>query len=144
MKMTTCKDMECLICEIQTPDVLVQAYLCREHFSMLRGISPVENHHPEGQANSPETVTIPANVHAILTALQNQGPETLLHPSNDPVLQIARRLKVLQDFIRYFAKAIQHDADFLVALALGQQEINGLEWWKQGQVAPLPCPEGRS
>ena len=137
------KTIECLLCGEQETLALSKVVLCREHLCMLRGISPVENHHPEGQANSPETITIPANVHAVLTALQNQWSEILRYPSNDPAVQIARRLKVLQDFIRYLSKAIQHDSDFLLALALGQQEINGPEWWNLGQVAPLPSLEGQ-
>ena len=135
--MTSNKVKSCLVCKVQEPDVLVRVDLCREPLNMLRGISPLENHHPEGRANNPETIKIPANIHAVLTAKQTQWPEDLRHPSKDPLIQIDRRLLVMQDFIEYFLRDLQRDINFLLALSLAQQEIHGQGWWTRGQVAPL-------
>jgi hypothetical protein len=120
---------------------------------MIRGISPMESHHPEMRVNSPETVSIPANLHADLTAKQLKWPDSLKAYSDDSLIQIARRYRVMMDYleclrnvididflldyIEYLLNACERDSNFLLGLSLDQQELNGPDWCKQGGVAPL-------
>ena len=83
----------CLICETGEPEALVKVSLCRDHLALLRGLSPIEAHHPEGRLNSGETVGLPVNVHAVLSSKQARWPAALRSPSNDPLIQIARRMR---------------------------------------------------
>jgi hypothetical protein len=131
------KPHSCVICGVQGPGALVPVDLCRDHLSMFQGRLPLENHHPEGRANSPETVRLPVSIHFPLTALQTHWPDALRYPSKDPVIQIARRLQVTQDFIKYLRRASRRDVNFLIAVSLAQQENRGPDWWKLGGVAPL-------
>jgi len=127
----------CLICGARGPGVLARADLCRDHLTMLQGRSPLEAHHPEGRANSIETVLLPVSTHASLTAKQARWPDVLKYPSNDPAIRIARRSRVLRDLLTWYLQASERDSDWLVALALAQQEQHGDEWWESSQVAPL-------
>ena len=138
------KKKPCIICGSQISEALVSVHICREDLNRFHGLPPYENHHPESRANSPETIHIPANIHAMLTAMQVRWAETLKSVNGDPVIQIARRIQVTQDFIECLSRLIQRDSNFLLALSLAQQEHNGPDWWKRGGVAPLinEVPDG--
>lgn len=125
----------CLICG--DADALKRVDICRDHFNMIREVSPVENHHPEGRGNSPETIRTPTSIHFILSRKQDEWPEPLRYPSSDPVIQIARREQLMLDFIEYYGKAARRDPNFLLALALDQQKHNGPGWWRPEGIAPL-------
>lgn len=127
----------CMFCREGNYRSLVSVSLCRNHLNMIRGISPFENHHPEGRVNSPETVSIPADVHAVLTAKQLDWADPLKAHNDDPLIQIARRIRVTMDYLEYLLNTCQRDSNFLLGLSLTQQELNGPDWWKRGEMAPL-------
>ena len=127
----------CRFCEVPGSGPIVQVGICRDHLALLKKRSPIEAHHPEGRANSAETVDLPVSVHAVLSSKQARWPAALRSPSNDPLIQIARRKLALRDLLRWYIDASDRDHDWLLALALAQQEKHGPEWWKKGQVAPL-------
>jgi hypothetical protein len=132
---------ECLFCGEQHPLALLSVDICRDHVSMIRGISPVENHHPERRANSPEILKVPASIHFILTRKQDEWPDPIRYPSDDPVIQIARRIQLMLDFSDFYCTAAQGDSNFLLALALAQQKRSGPRWWSRGGVAPIITQE---
>lgn len=127
----------CLLCEVPGSGSIVQVGVCRDHLALLNNRSPIEAHHPEGRANSAETVDLPVSVHAVLSSKQARWPAALRSPSNDPLIRIARRVRVLRDFQSWYVSASERDSNWLLALALAQQEKHGPEWWKNGQVALL-------
>ena len=135
--MTDEKRKPCIICGMNDYHSIVLVSFCREHLNMLRGLSIFESHHPEGRINSPVTVSIPANMHAILTAKQLKWPGSLKAYSDDPLIQIARRIRVTMDYLEYLLNACERDSNYLLGLSLDQQEINGSGWWKLGGVASL-------
>ena len=127
----------CLLCGENDQDALVQIAVCREDLAILRGSSPIENHHPEGKANGDEVVSLPANVHAAITALQSRWPAALRSPSHDPLVRIARRELAMQNFLGWYLKACRRDPAWLLALALTQQDEQGPEWWLRTDLAAL-------
>ncbi len=128
---------KCEFCGEQTPLALFSVDICRDHLNIIRGIPPVENHHLEGRANSPETIKVPTSIHFILSRKQDQWPDSIRYPSDDPVITIARRIQLIADFSEYIVKAIQGDSNFLLALTIAQQKLSGPGWWERGGVAPI-------
>jgi len=126
----------CLLCEEGEPAAVVQVHICREHLSLLRGMTPVENHHPEGASNSHDTIPVPTNAHAVITRKMTSWPEALREPSLDPLIQVARRELALQNFLEWYLRASRRDAAWLLALARHEQQ-HGLEWWKDLDIASL-------
>ncbi len=135
--MTDEKRKPCTICGMNDYHSIVLISVCRECLNILQGLSTFESHHPEKRINSPNTISIPANLHAVLTAKQLKWPESLKTYSDDPLIQIARRIRVTRDYLEYLLNACERDSNYLLGLSLDQQEINGPDWWKQGGVAPL-------
>lgn len=147
------KRKPCTVCGTNDYHSIVLVSVCREHLNILRGLPTFESHHPEMRVNSPVTVSIPANFHAALTAKQLKWSDPLKVYSDDPPIQIARRIRVLMDYlecllnvidsdflldyIEYLLKACERDSNYLLGLSLAQQEINGPDWYKQGGVASL-------
>ena len=127
----------CLLCEAPGSGAIVQVGICRDHLALLQRRSLIEAHHPEGRVNSPETVDLPVGIHSVLSAKQTRWPEALRSPSGDPLIQIARRMWALRDFLSWYVSASFRDSGWLLALALEQQEKYGAEWWKNAAVAPL-------
>jgi hypothetical protein len=141
MKSNNIDPRKCEFCEEQNPLALFSVNICRDHLNIIRGISPVENHHPEGRANSPETIKVPTSIHFILSRKQDQWPDPIRYPSDDPVISIARRIQLSIDFSEYYSKAAEGDSNFLLALTLTQQKLSGPGWWNRGGVAPIITPE---
>ena len=131
----------CLICGASGPGVLVRVDLCRDHQALLQGRSGLEEHHPEGRRNGLDTVPLPPSVHVFLTAEQARWDEALRYPSDDPVIRIARRIRIMQDYAEWYLRAAARDTGWLVALARSQQEKHGPDWWKRDQLAELD-PKG--
>jgi hypothetical protein len=124
----------CLICGARG-DVKVR--LCLDDLAILQGRTPIEQHHPVGRANGSETVGIPVGVHAALSTRQAKWPAAMKSPSPDPIITIARRMRALRDTLDWFLSASARDADWLLAMALTQQEAQGPEWWTANPIAPL-------
>jgi hypothetical protein len=141
MKSNNNDSRKCEFCGEQNPPALFSVDICRDHLNIIRGISPVENHHPEGRANSSKTIKVPTSIHFILSRKQDEWPDPIRYPSDDQVITIARRNQLMIDFSEYYSKAAKGDANFLLALALTQQKLSGPGWWKCGGVAPILAPE---
>ena len=127
----------CLLCGASGSGTVVMVPVCRDDLALLQGLSGLEEHHPEGRANSPETVPLPVSIHAPLTANQAKWVEALRIPSRDPVLGIARRTQAMRAFAEWFLKATRRDVPWLTAFALDQQDAHGPNWWKKYPIAPL-------
>jgi hypothetical protein len=68
-------------------------------------------------------------------------PEALRKPSNDPIIRIARWIQVMRDFAEWFLEATARVVPWLLALALGEQDAHGADWWKKYPIAPLDPEE---
>src|SRR5258707_8772080 len=82
---------QCHFCGEQSPLALIpgtKPIICASCQRKKLGHSPLDNHHPAGEANDPTTIPIPANDHrAALSPEQYEWPkETWENPSGSPVL----------------------------------------------------------
>jgi hypothetical protein len=112
---------------ISTPDGIY----CYECFCKRQGRSPVEDHHPAGQHNMPETVRIPGNDHRVLSEMQRTWPEeTLRNPDGSPLLRMAACVRgwidVLYLIIERVVGWIPRSLERLDALLT---ERDGSGWW---------------
>jgi hypothetical protein len=106
----------------------------------------MDNHHIAGTANSPITISIPANDHrSQLSADQHDWPkETLENRSGSPLLRAAACIRGFHDTMLYLAdRFLDWIADLLETLDSYLQERLGLGWWRNTPVADA-VPEGRS
>jgi hypothetical protein len=70
---------------------------CVECDRLKRGESIMDRHHTAGRNNSPLTISIPANLHRILSERQYDWPKRMLeNPDGDPLIKIAA---MVQGFI---------------------------------------------
>ena len=95
---------ECESCGYDDPLVLDRlgdgsVILCRRCRLAKCGRSTIEAHHLAGRANHPKTISVDANGHARLTALQVGGwpRPTLRNPHRDPLLKSAALMRALHD-----------------------------------------------
>lgn len=75
--------------------------ICQECKRKEKGMKTTDNHHPASKANSPTTVTIPANDHcAELNTAQYDWPtRTLENPDGSPLLKAAAWVRGFIDTI---------------------------------------------
>ncbi len=87
-------------CGEQNPDALITAKptICFECKNRSEGKKRNENHHVAGKANSPITMSTPANIHRALSMDQIDWPvETLRNPSGNQLLKIAGSIRGFLD-----------------------------------------------
>jgi hypothetical protein len=104
-------DAKCTTCGESRPDALIagsKPIICARCQREQKGHSTIDNHHPAGKANSPVTITIPANDHrAILSVAQYNWPQdTLENPHADPDLQMAASIRGYLDMQRYLEDSL--------------------------------------
>jgi hypothetical protein len=97
----------------------------------------VEEHHPEGRRNSDDTIIQPVSIHAVFNSKMSRWPESLRIPSKNPLLKIARHLRVMRDFAAWFLRATDRDVDWLIALGLTMERRHGSDWWREKRIADL-------
>ena len=125
----------CLLCDEADQYALVCVTVCKEHFALLRGQSPVEEHHPVGAANGPDAIPLPANIHAALTRKMVAWPLSLKTGGASPLLQIARTLQVIFDFTSWL-RSVRRAPTYLIALDAFLKDRDP-EWWAHTDIAPL-------
>jgi hypothetical protein len=105
--------------------------VCREHAANAQGRAWTEAHHPAGRTNSPVTVDVSANDHAVLSAVQSVWPrEVLRNPDGSPLLMAAAALRGWLDVLRLIIERtvgwIPVALELLDALLI---EFIGPGWW---------------
>ena len=106
---------------------------CREHVADRRGCRWTEDHHLSGQANAPETEPLPANDHAVLSAMQSLWPrETLRNPEGSPLLRAAAAVRGWLDILRVVIdRAMRWVPAALESLDALLTDRHGSQWWDQ-------------
>jgi len=90
------------------------------------------------RANSPETVTTPGNLHRSLSDRQQDWPNPLVSgPSDDPLLIIARVLRVVGDFSNWTTQYAVRLSDWILALWSVLVERFGNRWWESLGLGPV-------
>jgi len=106
---------------------------CREHVAHRRGCRWTEDHHLSGRANAPETGPLPANDHAVMSALQSLWPrETLRNPEGSPLLRAAAAVRGWLDILRVvIERAVRWVPAALESLDALMTDRHGPRWWDQ-------------
>ncbi len=105
------KKRHCLDCGRLT---VSRSQVCRECTAKRHGSSPIERHHVLGKLNDPATVTLPANDHEELSAMQERWPD-LLRNGDGPELSLARFLRAIGDFFRWASEKARNYSDELLS-----------------------------
>src|SRR5258708_28106034 len=92
----------CDVCGYRDPSVyrVEDREICAECWKRENGKTTTDIHHPYGRSR-PETVKIPANLHAYLTEGQKRWPKIIKKLPNDPLLQIAYFQRETYDLIQW-------------------------------------------
>jgi hypothetical protein len=96
------------------------------------GHSPLDSHHPAGQANHPATILIPVNDHRVVLspAQYDWPPETWENPSGSPLLSGAACVRGYCETSNYLvAELLLRNAEMLEALDGFLKKKFGPEWW---------------
>ncbi len=106
---------------------------CREHGAARLGRNWVEQHHPPGKSNAPETVTIPANDHGVLSGEQQLWPrDTLRNPDCSPLLRAAAAIRGWADVLRLILeRTVVWVPSFLERLDESLRQCLGDLWWHE-------------
>jgi hypothetical protein len=106
---------------------------CREHDADRASRSWLEQHHPPGKSNGPDTVATPANDHAVLSANQRLWPrETLRNPDGSPLLRAAAAVRGWADVLRLILeRTIGWVPSFLEQLDDLLRQRLGELWWQE-------------
>jgi hypothetical protein len=126
----------CLKCSYDEPSALQSVTLCAECLRQLREKSIVEQHHVLGRAVSDDTVPVPANLHAFLSARQREYPAAIRQPDH-PLLYIALVLQSAGDFAAWMSMMLPHIANWLIALHSWLAEHYGEDWLEGNDLYPL-------
>jgi hypothetical protein len=105
--------------------------LCREHDAYRLGRSWIEQHHPAGHNNDPQTLPIPANDHGVASENQALWPrETLRNPDGSPLLKAAAALRGWLEILRLAVeRTVGWIPAFLEQLDAWLREQHGNGWW---------------
>lgn len=109
------------------PDIV-----CREHLADVQGRCWIEQHHPAGRHNDPDTVPIPSNDHGVLSEHQALWPrETLRNPDQSPLLRIAAAIRAWLDILRLIIdRTVGWIPAALEALDEVLRDRHGPRWWE--------------
>jgi hypothetical protein len=81
--------------------------LCCDCDAALAGSTPIELHHPLGEANDPATISLRLSTHRFFSDRQHDWPDaTLTSPRACPKLRRAAALRALADINAYFAQVV--------------------------------------
>ena len=107
--------------------------ICISCDRMNKGRSPLDDHHPAGEANHSATVPIPVNDHrAVLSDAQWDWPDaTWKNPSGSPGLAVAASLRGYCETNDYLtSQLLLRNALFLEKLEPFLVERLGANWWR--------------
>ncbi len=109
-------DQSCEICGYPSLEPITRngKVICYSCMLKLDNRSGVENHHILGKSY-PDTISLYANLHRDITALQRQWPDEIRNPDN-PLLIIAAVLRSIADFAVWLAVHCARFSDWLIAL----------------------------
>jgi hypothetical protein len=132
--------------------------ICAECWKRKHGKATSEYHHPFGRS-IPETVYIPANLHAYFTKVKTAWPKDLHTYPIQPLLQIAYHLRNKNDLdnwlvnhpevfvapqrdqlipaIRTYALNFESDSDYLISLHDALVKVLGKDYVNDMTLAPL-------
>ena len=102
-----------------------------------RGKSPLDDHHPAGQANHPATTPIPANDHhAVLSPKQYEWPpETWKNTSGSPLLAGAACIRGYCETNDYLvADLLLSKVEMLETLDAFLKKKFGPQWWVETEM----------
>src|SRR6266571_6268111 len=107
------------------------AILCQEHRAIARGARPVQDQHPQGQHNGPDTIAIGANDHAVWDAEKRDWPEeTLCNPDDSPLRKGAACVRAVLDWFRVIIeRTLGWVPAFMEWLDERLVAIHGRCWW---------------
>ena len=131
---------ECYLCGESRPLALERnshPRICTECKRKSQEKTPMDNHHPAGKANSPITITVPANDHrARLSEDQRDWPpETLQNPDGSPLLIAAACIRGFIDVVVYLMEQLlMWVAEMLEILNAHLVETFGPKWWRNTKV----------
>jgi hypothetical protein len=136
-------DAQCSQCDECRPEPLIvrpHETVCDRCDLIRRGLPPVEDHHPAGRANDPFTVSLDANDHKVVTAMQEDWPIGVRsNVTQDPLVKLAAIIlglidtspyvsrELLLPFIRNYMKGTP---EMLLSLNRRIRMQHGDEWWK--------------
>ena len=127
------KNAKCKECGQTNPAVLVfsRPKLCQDCFAQRSDRSTIEQHHPAGAANFDHIVTLPANVHRILSDKQNDwNRETLQNPEQDPLLRAAAAVRGFSETCKAMIDSLLYwVGEFLEQLSEWLCDERGSYWW---------------
>jgi hypothetical protein len=106
---------------------------CQEHLADRDGRSWTQQHHLSGRANSPETVPLPANDHAVVSGFQSLWDrDTLRNPDRSPLRRAAAAIRAWMDIL---VLIIERTVGWVPALLESLDDylrgVLGPEWWEQ-------------
>jgi hypothetical protein len=122
-------------CGESRPEALIRKdnqVICMECNRKKKGMKTTDKHHVAGAANSPVTITLPANDHvAELTTAQHDWPKsTLENPDGSPLLAAAAYVRGFIDTILHLVeKGLHWIADMLEKADACLKEKLGPQWW---------------
>jgi hypothetical protein len=132
----------CAVCGARDPCVLVAGsvpllcYACRR---AQDGAASVEAHHLAGRRNSDYTLPLPANLHRVLSAQQQDWPEALRrNPDGSPLIALAAMLRGYLDLLHAaLDRCIDALPDLLLQLDACLTQQCGDRWWERPDFAPF-------
>lgn len=125
----------CTACGESRAEMLAQRSrpkLCRTCYALKQGKKHTEDHHWAADANSPITVAVPVNDHAMLTDAQHEWPPGMRgNADGSPLVAAAAFLHGTADFIEtLIVNGLRCVADFLHRLDSWLREHMDQHWWK--------------
>ncbi len=132
-------------CGEDRPEALitrVKPVTCFECERSNKGKRTTDKHHIAGKANSPITISVPANDHRVrLSVAQYDWPaRTLENPDGSPLLKAAACIRGFTDIVHSLMEEfLRCIADLLEKLDVHLHERIGPKWWldtKLEQFAP--------
>jgi hypothetical protein len=127
-------EAQCTICGCNDPRVLQQDgkdWLCYECANCARGRPTEEAHHVLPKSVDPTvTVTVPGNMHRVLSELQRELPKAVREVApRDPLAWVITVLSAVHDFaqtaVHYMGAAIA----WLLRLWEALKAQHGRDWW---------------
>lgn len=131
------ENAQCTTCGEKQPEALdkrTNPLICGSCRRKKKEQSTLDNHHINGQANSPITISIPVNDHrAQLSTAQMKWPrETLRNPDGCPLRRAAAFIRGFIDTVTYYMQTfLLWIAELLEWLSGHLRELWGRFWWRE-------------